>query len=566
MKKIFLSFVSILVFMGALQCKSTKSQQEVEVKSQGQQKDSGVLVQAIVKKLSEIADTGSQTAIKGFFSLLATAKETGVLESVVRKVIAHVNSDLPKVEQLENINYIMQVVNTELYYRGKDEQSRRLALPSWKEIHDSLQVSHTDEYRKALARAKTQGSPFDDAQFRQQFAKASFGPLVKGERGELLVNGPKSFAKRKQLLEVAQQRIYISSWAIYDDETGKELVNVLKEKHSQGVDIRIMVDGFYSTIKVFRLQIEELERSGIQVIRWSHPSYPYHGMHRKLFIVDDVHLIAGGMNYGNEYSHHPALTDPQHRWWDLDFYVKGELAVQALELYVHRWNAQVITQRNSMLTTISDSIVSNAQRRIKDQPNDRPATMHIVDHAPAGQRFDPIYETVIKSIYAASENIKINMSYFIITPPLKTALILALKRGVKVTILTNSAESIDTKILANPILESLPELIREGAQVYLKKGAGIHTKAMMVDDRWGWIGSYNLHPRSYFYEGEVIIGFFDHPQSEAGIVDQWNEMFFEQTEKCYRENGCTKITNINQLKIPRNMPSKLARALFYHQL
>ncbi len=70
-----------------------------------------------------------------------------------------------------------------------------------------------------------------------------------GNQVDILVNGPASFTKRKELIDKAQESIYIFSWAFYDDGTGWDfadwLINAKLKRLCAGGDleIKIVVDG-----------------------------------------------------------------------------------------------------------------------------------------------------------------------------------------------------------------------------------------------------------------------------------------------------------------------------------
>ena len=46
-------------------------------------------------------------------------------------------------------------------------------------------------------------------------------------------------------------------------------------------------------------------------------------------------------------------------------------------------------------------------------------------------------------------------------------------------------------------------------EVYVKKGATLHSKALTIDGIYSWTGSRNFHPRSFRYEGEMIMSVLD---------------------------------------------------------
>src|SRR5260370_5866371 len=144
----------------------------------------------------------------------------------------------------------------------------------------------------------------------------------------------------------------------------------------------------------------------------------------------------------------------------------------------------------------------------------------IVDHQPL--RDDYIHIAAMKGFYGATQSIDIENAYFILDAVMERALVDALKRGVRVRILSNSKDSIDEPVMTVPILQSLARLKKQGADVFTKKvydgSTTLHSKFLVVDGVFSEIGSYNFHPRSYRYEREVGFASFD--ESLAGQVEK----------------------------------------------
>ncbi len=120
-----------------------------------------------------------------------------------------------------------------------------------------------------------------------------------------------------------------------------------------------------------------------------------------------------------------------------------------------------------------------------------------------------IYLSMLKAMYGASASINIENAYFVTIPSLKTALADAIARGVKVTILSNSAQSNNEPILTGIMMESLAEMAEAGAEVYVKEGETLHSKFMTVDGTFATVGSYNFHPKSIRHEREITLNVLD---------------------------------------------------------
>ncbi|MCX6118701.1 MAG: phosphatidylserine/phosphatidylglycerophosphate/cardiolipin synthase family protein [Proteobacteria bacterium] len=364
---------------------------------------------------------------------------------------------------------------------------------------------------------------------------SSSGPYKKLD---LLIHGKESWEYRHELMSSAKKNLWISSWAFYDDlETGKKAVQKLAQLKSKGVDVRVVVDGIVSKRVGHDAITTSIVNLGIPVIRWQHPKFLGFGMHRKIMIIDSgtdrEKLILGGKNFGNNYSHlKPPIdsnatdteirADLRGRWRDTDIVVSGTQASVAAAQFAKAWNQYV-----SIINPASGlSLIPDSNSALKSVPinNNSKNYVAILDHDPSeninsGKFVDPIYETTIHLIRSATASIKISNAYFILTEPLFAALVEAMNRGVHVEIHTNSQHSMDEadRPLLGPIYRSLravlnvPEAQKQASfkqpSVYLQKGRTLHSKYLVIDDRAGWVSSYNIHPRSARYESEVAAVF-----------------------------------------------------------
>lgn len=103
-------------------------------------------------------------------------------------------------------------------------------------------------------------------------------------------------------------------------------------------------------------------------------------------------------------------------------------------------------------------------------------------------------------------------------------LIQQVRNGVQVSIITNSLAANDVPAVHSGYMHYRRPLLAGGVQLYELKarghvekastfgssGAGLHTKAFVVDDRRGFVGSFNLDPRSAYLNTEMG-ALFDDP-------------------------------------------------------
>lgn len=315
-----------------------------------------------------------------------------------------------------------------------------------------------------------------------------------------LIDGEASFAKRDLLMKNAKKSINILTWSIYDDLTGQQTVDLLIKRKSENknLKIRVIVDGQVSYTSGHGDQLKRLEASGIEVIRWISSKLDYVGQHRKMMIVDGQSVIAGGMNFGDVYSHkNPDLNVP--RWRDTDLLIEGDAAVEADNFFAKIWNDQLVENKNIKFSKMYLKAAAKSDSKSNVQ-------VSLINHDPrTAQMGSTVMLTVLKMIREAKTKVDIENAYIILFPSLKREIQAALQRNVKVRVLTNSSESVDEPVVNIPILRSVSDLVELGAEVYVKKGVTLHSKIMMVDSLYTMVMSYNLHPRSERIEGEMAV-------------------------------------------------------------
>ena len=366
---------------------------------------------------------------------------------------------------------------------------------------------------------------------------------------EFLVDGESSFAKRKSLIENAQESINLMVWAIYDDLTGKIHSDWLLEslKRNPHLKIRILVDGPTSKDHHHHQELNRLMRESnnkIEVVQWFSKIYRANGSHRKLFIVDSKHLIMGGLNIGDAYSH---LNPEVLGWRDTDVYMNDGAALRAEEIFAQIWNEQI--QENKLDVAAMSTVEKNDNGKI-------PVTL--INHHPGSKTRSSdanILMAYSKLIRDAKVSVDIENAYFILNPVLRRSLKDALNRGVKIRLFTNSGTSIDEPVVSAPVLKSAKEALGMGVEVFLRKTTTLHSKFMIIDNKVALIGSDNLHPRSQKYEGEVVSAIFDR-ESAQKLTAIFNKDISEATQ----------IHSADEIVVKSTLISKIASLMFFDQL
>ncbi len=475
---------------------------------------------------------------------------TGYLPSLIRLTgkTAFKAGKLPSFVTLDsldrNLNLIIGIVEAELMARGYTQESKGIEYEEWATLGRRINRETREIVKKHQENNKIQNL-FESPNFLKDFQRETGTEIKSGSEVELLVNGPASFAKKDQMLQSAKEKIYIGSWAWYDDVTGamyaKKLIE--KKKSTPDIDIKIMVDGQTANNPKMQKHLKEMEDAGIEVLRWfsTNPQRPYDGYHKKLMVVDGDETAMGGMNFGDEYSH-LGPTEVK-KWRDTDLYIRGQGSRDVEALFIKDWNEQLAGKSRGTI----DKKLTEAKVSLKPTSSDGPFKTALTNHVPGAQA--NIYRSIILAIQAAKTRVDIENAYVLLDPGTYQALLEAKKRGVKIRILTNSEESVDVPEMSYMMMRSANRLAKAGFEVYIKRGATLHTKALVVDNTYSWVGSHNLHGRSYRYEGEMTMAVFD-PKFGKQMVEMIDE-------DCKAENA-THLTKPIPIK-----PNPLSEALGY---
>jgi len=491
--------------------------------------------------------------------------DPNALQQSMGKLVARLpqTKSLPPEQQAATAGLMYVALKTEIENRG--------SFTSWTDLAASL---------PSKVGGAAEGQTLRDE--LQTLGKTRFVAL--GTGWETMADGAASWNRRDALMRAASKRVWVLSWAFYNDGAGNSGADALIELHNKKIDVRVVVDGPVSTRAGYTKAVAKMEAAGIPVIRWYHPQRFGFGMHRKMLIIDYADkngvVIFGGKNFGDQYSNTKAAlpanaTDEQKRldtldrWRDTDMMARGAAVTQAANIFVNTWNEYARTIRPDLkIAPLSLDTAPTAKVELKSD------AIALIDQNPvAFDRTkgleDPVFLATLKMIASAKREIMISNAYFITMKPLEDALFAAMNRGVVVRVHTNANESMaaEDKPLLGPIYRSLRKFVSgygvarsdKFAQpiVHLQKDRTLHSKYMVVDGLYGWVGSYNIHPRSARYESETV-GMFHGTNVGSNI----RNMFLQDTN----EARSRSITEQGPLQLPPSQLFDLLEAFVFEQL
>ena len=155
-----------------------------------------------------------------------------------------------------------------------------------------------------------------------------------------LESGQLTFQTILEAVSNANNFICIEFYLFKDDETGRKLAYVLKEKAGQGVQIYLLYDHFGSFLTSRRFW-SDLKKVGIKIqvsnpFKWTSPKGYIYRNHKKLLLIDGCKVFIGGFNIADEY--HGYVRKKKNRWRDTGIYIEGPIASTVLDIFRKSWS------------------------------------------------------------------------------------------------------------------------------------------------------------------------------------------------------------------------------------
>jgi cardiolipin synthase A/B len=326
---------------------------------------------------------------------------------------------------------------------------------------------------------------------------------------KILKNGNETFPEIKRKLLEAKEYIHMQYYIFRSDRLGKEIIDILIQKASEGVKVRFLFDGVGS-LSLQQFDIDRMKKAGIMVEAFLPVRYGFFNQklnfrnHRKIIIIDGFIGFVGGLNVGAEY----LGENPDIGFWrDTHMVMEGE-AVQVLHaIFLMDWEY------------VSGEDLLEDDHLTSSIPGEGDGTVHVVASGPDTQLgiMSDLYYSLIS---CAEKSIWIATPYFVPNEAIRTALRVAAKKGVKVRLMV--PEINDGFLTQYATRSYFPELIRAGIEIYSYQKGFLHQKVIIIDGDTASIGTANMDMRSFHLNFEVNVFLFN-TMSVHDLITQYEE-------------------------------------------
>lgn len=322
------------------------------------------------------------------------------------------------------------------------------------------------------------GTRFDEF-FPERARETAF--TSKGNRLRLLADGKKFFEALEAAILAAKRQIHVQMYILAIDDTGRRILELLERRAAEGIEVRILLDGFGS--RSVHRRLERRLRGSRVKLAYFLPSrlWPLHAPrlnfanHRKIVIVDDHLAFTGGMNIAHEY---------EHVWRDLMLEIRGPAARSLHHVFLDDW------------FFATDETLSEPETA---SPLPDGCDLAVVASGPDTEPW--IHDSYFLAITQAKKRVVLVTPYFIPTPALVTALRTAAGRGVDVRVILPSES--DVTLVKWASRSYYLKLVQAGVRIFEYQGRMLHAKALVQDDALLSVGTANVDSRSFGLSFEV---------------------------------------------------------------
>ena len=400
-------------------------------------------------------------------------------------------------------------------------------------------------------------------------------PLLEREQGRtgvlLLSDGLDAFAARAMTARRAGRSLDLQYYIWKDDLTGRLLAREAHAAAERGVRVRLLLDDLnaqgldpkwlaldaHPLIEI-RLYNPFRNRGGIRrLVEMVQRVFSInHRMHNKAWIADGRVAIVGGRNIGEEYF----AADSEVNFRDLDLMLFGPAVAQASSIFDRFWNSDAVVPI-AALHRMTRRELQEAVAGFEDDAGLERASPYlqrvmgapgvigyyagvlapfwterlvVASDPPRKRVADPddwLLAELAPILRDARRSAWLISPYFVPGESGTAALAEMVARGVQVGVATNSLAANDVPAVHSGYMRYRKPLLRSGVRLHELRaapdpahgsagllgssGASLHTKAFVVDDRSGFVGSFNLDPRSANLNTEMGVLFDDPAIADA---------------------------------------------------
>ncbi|MDO4501127.1 MAG: cardiolipin synthase [Erysipelotrichaceae bacterium] len=325
--------------------------------------------------------------------------------------------------------------------------------------------------------------------------------------------GDEMFIAMLEELEKAKDFIFMEYFILDEGYMWGKILDVLRRKAKEGVEVRVMYDGTNEFTLLPRNYPKKLEKLGIKC-RVFAPFTPFvsthynYRDHRKILVIDGKVAFNGGINIADEYIN--KIVKHGH-WKDTGVRLKGAAVDSFTAMFLQMWH---VGDREADYKSYLNRYEVNKENGYVMPYADCP-----LDEYYAGES---VYMDILNK---AHDYVYIMTPYLILDGELEKALTFAAERGIEVRMLM---PHISDSFVANALAKTYYKpLLKSGIRIFEYTPGFVHAKVFISDDIKAVVGTINLDYRSLYHHFECAT--YMHKTS---CIKDIKEDFTKTLDKC----------------------------------
>ena len=356
---------------------------------------------------------------------------------------------------------------------------------------------------------------------------------------QFFADGEKMWKQMLEDLKRAKKFIFLEYYIVKEGLMWDSMLEILEEKAAQGVEVKMLYDDIGCMVTLPGDYTVYLRSKGIDAHKFNkvipRMTVAYNNRdHRKILVIDGQISYTGGINLADEYINH---IERFGHWKDSGIRIDGPATQAFTRLFLMNWY-------------INRGEISDFDQYHLENQTRFGSGLCI----PYGSGPKPIYKTKVgKIVYQnlinqAEDFVYITTPYLIIDYDLTEDIKNAAMRGVDVRIVTPYVP--DKKIIQLVTRGAYPDLLSAGVRIFEYTPGFIHSKQMIVDDRFAAVGTINLDYRSlvHHYENAVLLykteSIADIRKDFEGIFEQSQEIFPDTINPTWYQMMIKEVTQL----------------------
>lgn len=352
--------------------------------------------------------------------------------------------------------------------------------------------------------------------------------------------GEEFFFPFLKALEKAESFIFMEYFAFSEGKMWNAVLDILKRKAVQGVEVRFLYDGTNSFNNPYNYA-DVLRKYGIRCrvfnqIRPILTTLQNNRDHRKITVIDGRTAFTGGINLEDAYIN----AEVRYGYWkDTVIKVEGDAVRSFVGMFLQSWGLYDKSQDRDYFRFFSRS----APKILTEKNVRKRECGFVIPYCDSPLDEDSTGESVyIDILYTAKTYVHIMTPYLILDHEMITALTYAAKRGIDVKIIM---PGIPDKPYAFAVAKTFyMELLQAGVKIYQFVPGFVHAKSFVSDDEKAVVGTINLDYRSLYLHFEDAV-FFCGMDAVKDVEDDFKQTLLQCREvtedTCRNEKIWNKI-------------------------